>query len=105
MEDIIDSLKSSTEYNQYISVLSEIKRAPELYNRVAEFRKRSMEISIREDVDFIKENENLQSEFADLLINELVIDYMSSEMRYVKKVRKLRDRLLEGANIDISMIE
>ncbi|MCR5586514.1 MAG: YlbF family regulator [Lachnospiraceae bacterium] len=104
MEALIKELKKSPEYNQYISNLNEIKNNPELFNRISDFKTRSLEIQLRDNIDFIAENNRLQDEYVDMLSNEIVTEFLTAERIYVAKVRALRDKLISGAGIELKFI-
>lgn len=104
MDELIKELKKSPEYNQYISNLNEIKNNPELFNRISDFKTRSLEIQLRDNIDFIAENNRLQDEYVDMLSNEIVTEFLTAERIYVAKVRALRDKLISGAGIELKFI-
>ena len=104
MDALIKELKQSPEYSQYISNLNEIKNNPELFNRISDFKTRSLEIQLRDNIDFIAENNRLQDEYVDMLSNEIVTEFLTAERIYVAKVRALRDKLISGAGIELKFI-
>ncbi|MCR5625550.1 MAG: YlbF family regulator [Lachnospiraceae bacterium] len=105
LDELINSIKSGPEYIQYISALSEIKNNPELYNQIKEFRRRNLENSLRDDIDYIKENDKLRDEFSSTLSNALANEFLSAEMKYVRKIRRIRNKLMDSVNLDLGFID
>ena len=66
MEELVKSIKSSQEYNQYQNLLATLKNRPEIYQRIAEFRRRSIALQMSDEGQSIEANNALQKEFADL---------------------------------------
>ena len=71
MDEVVRKIPMTKEYNQYRNLLERLKAQPELYRRVAEFRRRSVAIQMSEGEDAIQQNNNLQNEFRDLQSNGL----------------------------------
>lgn len=102
MEQLIDTVKKSQEYNQYQNLLEDLKKYPQLYQRVGEFRRRSLSFQMTEHANAIEENNALQKEFADLQTTGLANEFMAAEHQYCQMVRKLQEHFLEelGLNLD-----
>lgn len=105
IDDIVQQIKSTKEYNQYQSLLERIKSQPELYRRIGEFRSRSLYVQMKDGEEFIAENNNLQNEFQDLQNNGLANEFLAAEHQYCSMVRQIQNRFLEGVQIDTSFIE
>ena len=71
MDNLISALKGTSEYNQYHNLLEHIKSQPELYNRISEYRRRSLAMQMSDSENFIHENNKLQKEYYDLQNNAL----------------------------------
>ena len=69
MDQLLQQVKSTREFNQYQNLLQRVKAQPDLYRRIGEYRRRSIAAQMRNGEDFIAENNNVQKEFADLQNN------------------------------------
>ena len=105
MEEITRRLPETKEYNQYQDVLNRVKAQPELYNRIAEFRKRSMEVQMSGGGNTIQANNDLQNEFRDLQANGLSSDFFVAEHQYCRMIQKLQRQLLESAQVETDFLD
>lgn len=105
MAEITKKLPETKEYNQYKDVLNRVKAQPDLYRRIGEFRRRSMEIRMTGDANTIQANNNLQNEFRDLQTNGLSNDFFAAEHQYCRMIQKLQSQFLESAQIDTDFLE
>ncbi len=105
LEELIKSIKSSQEYNQYMNLLDDLKKHPDLYNRIAEFRKRSMQLQMTDNVDFLEENNKLQNEFSDLQANGLANEFLTIEHQYCMMIKEIQEKLLDSVDIDTGFLE
>lgn len=105
MEQLINAVKRSQEYNQYQNLLASLKRQPELYQRVAEFRRRSISLQLADNVNMIDANNGLQKEFADLQTNGLASEFMVAEHQYCQLIRELQNLFLENLDLEIDFLE
>ncbi len=105
VQNLIRALNGTTEYNQYHNLLERIKKQPELYERVADFRRRSLWIRTAEDIDRIHEVNNLQNQFKDLQNNGLTNEFMIAESQYCHLVQDIQQKLLEGADIETEFLD
>lgn len=105
MGQLIDAIKQSKEYNQYRNLLASLKKQPELYQRIGEFRRRSISLQLAENVNMIEENNALQKEFADLQINGLASEFMAAEHQYCQMIRELQKYFLEELDLEVDFLE
>ncbi len=105
MEELVKSLKASQEYNQYQNLLEALKSKPEIYQRVAEFRRRSIALQMSDEGQSIEANNALQKEFADLQINGLANEFMAAEHQYCQMIRKLQNYFLEHLDLETDFLE
>ncbi len=104
MEEIAKKLPTTKEYNQYKDMLSRVKEHPDLYYRIGEFRRRSIELQMSGAGNTIQANNELQNEFRDLQNNALSGDFFAAEHQYCRLIRKLQNRFLESAQIDTDFL-
>ncbi len=105
MQKLIDTVKSTREYNQYQTLLEHIKAQPELYNRIREYHRRSIVLQLSDTQDFIQENNSLQKEFYDLQNNGLSNEFFAAEHQYCTMVKNLQKQFLEGIHIETDFLE
>jgi cell fate (sporulation/competence/biofilm development) regulator YlbF (YheA/YmcA/DUF963 family) len=105
MENLIAMIHSSQEYNQYQNLLDTIKSQPEIYQRIAQFRRRSVLIQTQENVDMISENNTLQNEFFDLQQNGLASEFMAAEHQYVQMLREIQTKFLNNLDLEINFLD
>lgn len=105
MDQLLQQIKSTREFNQYQNLLQRVKAQPDLYRRIGEYRRRSIAAQMRNGEEFIAENNNVQKEFADLQNNGLAWEFFASEHQYCSMVRKLNNRFMEGVEIDTSFLD
>lgn len=109
MESLMDQLtmriRMSNEYNQYRNLLQRVKSDENLYARIGDYRRRSLWVQMQDGEGFIHGNSELQKEFMDLQENGLASEFLAAEHQYVAMIRKLQERLLEGAELDTTFLE
>ena len=71
MEQLMEAVKRTQEYNQYQTLLESVKKHPDIYRRIGEFRRGSIVFQMTDHANPIEENNALQKEFADLQTNGL----------------------------------
>lgn len=104
MEQLVEAIRQSQEYNHYQSLLEKVKKHPEIYRRIGEFRRRSILFQVSDHVNAIDENNALQKEFADLQNNGLANEFMAAEHQYCQMIRGLQDYFLDHLNLDIDFL-
>ena len=95
MDEVVRKIPMTKEYNQYRDLLERLKAQPELYRRVAEFRRRSVAIQMSD----------LQNEFRDLQSNGLSSEFFMAEHQYCRMIGNLQKKFLEGAEIETGFLE
>lgn len=105
MTEIAKKLPETKEYNQYKDLLNRVKEQPDLYRRIGEFRRRSVELQMSGDQNLIQANNNLQNEFLDLQNNSLSNEFFAAEHQYCRMIQKLHQQFLASAQIDIDFME
>ena len=105
MEQLVDAIKRSQEYNQYQSLLQNIKNYPDIYRRVGEFRRRSVVFQMTDHGNVIEENNVLQKEFADLQNNGLANEFMAAEHQYCQMIRSLQNYFLDQLDLEVGFLD
>ena len=60
MEQLVDAVKRTQEYNQYQTLLENVRKRPEIYQRIGEFRRRSIAFQMTDHANPIEEYNQLQ---------------------------------------------
>lgn len=105
MEQLVDSLRRTQEYNQYQILLESVKKHPQLYQRIGEFRRRSMVFQMTEHANLIEDNNALQKEFADLENNGLANEFLAAEHQYCTMIRKLQGYFLDNLDLELEFLD
>lgn len=105
MEELTARLRQTNEYNQYANVLGRVKQDQELYERIGDYRRRSLWIQMQEGEAFIQGNNGLQKDFADLQENGLASEFFAAEHQYIAMVKELQEQFLEGSAVETSFLE
>lgn len=105
MDDLLEQIKTTNEYNQYQALLTRIKNKEDLYQRICDYRKKSMYVQMCEGEEFIHRSNELQNEFSDLQSRGLVGEFFAAEHQYIAMIKELQNQFLEGSGIDTSFVE
>lgn len=105
MQSLIDSIKSTKEYNQYHSLLVRVKAQPELYARIGDYHRRSLALQMNGSPNIIQDNNNLQNEYMDLQNNGLSNEFLAAEHQYCTMIRKLQHKFIESVEIETDFLE
>ena len=105
LNTLIDTIKSTKEYNQYQTLLNKVKNEPELYGRISDYRRQSLALQLSDNENFIQENNELQKRFSDLLNIGLSNEYFAAEHQYCMMIREIQERYLEQINIETDFLE
>lgn len=105
LKRLVDTIKSTKEYNQYQTLLNKVKSEPELYNRICDYRRQSLALQLSDNENFIQENNDLQNRFADLLNIGVSNEYFAAEHQYCVMIRKIQEYYLEQIGIETDFLE
>lgn len=101
---LVAAIQASEEYVDYHEKLSALKQDEKLYARVNEFRRKNMILHMNEDDNFHGNFADLQMEFADILSNVQVRNFLSADRKLGKLMRKTSNKVLEAGNMDIDFL-
>lgn len=99
------ALRHSNEYNQYIRTRERLCKEEALYQRTKEFSRRNLQIQCYADYNTLEDVSNLRREFADILSNQMVIDFLVAEQRVARMMRRVEEQLFENIDLDTEVIE
>lgn len=88
--DFVRAVKESAEYQEYEMQLAKIKRQPELYEKVNEFRQKNYVIQNMESSDDIMDRmEELEQEYEQLRDIPLVEDFLEAETSFCRMMQEI----------------
>jgi cell fate (sporulation/competence/biofilm development) regulator YlbF (YheA/YmcA/DUF963 family) len=105
MEQLVEAVKRTQEYNQYQTMLENVKRYPDLYRRIGEFRRRSLTVQMTDCANPIEQNNALQNEFSDLQKNGLANEFMVAEHQYCMMLRELQGYFLDSTGLELGFLD
>lgn len=99
-------IKNSEEYRHYMETNQQLKKNPELYERLNEFRRRNYDLQFSEgDSNLYDEVFNLVKEYDTILQESLVNDFILAEQRFCSMMQELYSALSEGLELDYEYLE
>ena len=99
-------LKRTESYQNYCRDLAKLKERPDLYSQLNVFRRRNLQLQILSDTeDYDDKTEELQKEYKNILMESVVMDFLTSEQAVCKLLRKVYDVLYKEIDLDISYMD
>lgn len=105
LNELINAIKNTEEYKQYHNELERIKMDCHLYQRVCEYRKRCIALHISCEQNSFEEVTAIRSEFDDVLKNKNAMNFMVTEQKLLKMVKKINGQVLEAAGLDVEFLQ
>lgn len=103
---LIRAIKQSNVYNQYRRLQLKILKDDGLYQRVNEFRKACFIIQNKTDEPSDAEQlEALSIEYADVLQNSDVREFLTAEQGMAQMMSQMTDRIYDSLDVDVSFLE
>lgn len=88
--DFVKAVKQSVEYQEYEMQVAKIKRQPELYVKVNEFRQKNFVIQNTEKSDDIMDRiDELEQEYEELREIPLVEDFLEAETSFCRMMQEI----------------
>ncbi|MDY3918814.1 MAG: YlbF family regulator [Candidatus Limivivens sp.] len=101
-EALVEAIRNSETCHSYMEARDAINADPELRRTVNEFRKRTYEIQNSEDPDNIYEKlEKLEQDFYVVRKNELMNQYLQTELAMCRILQSINQRLVGSVDFDI----
>ena len=105
MEPLMEAVKRTQEYNQYQTLLESVKKHPDIYRRIGEFRRGSIVFQMTDHANPIEENNTLQKEFADLQTNGLANEFLAAEHQYCMMIKKMQEYFLDHLDLELEFLD
>lgn len=95
-ESVINALKNTEEYKNYVSAFAEISKNPDLYARVNELREKNYQFHINNSEDLVDQVDALTNEYDDVINNESVSSFLSAEASFCRLIKEFNISVVEG---------
>ena len=104
-DELAELLCQTDGYRRYKKHLAALKEEPEVYQQLNEFRLKNMELQLDKDEHYYEKAEELYSQYKNILMESVVMDFLTSEQRICKLMRKVYDRIALTVDLDISYMD
>lgn len=104
MEELKKAIRRSNEYTRYQILWEEISKNQALRGRVNDFRRERFLLNMNSGEDVINKMEGISRNFADILEQPLVKDFLAAEQKMAKKVRYIENSVLEAVNLNVEFM-
>lgn len=100
--NLVEALKESEEYRNYLEMLGRLQQDPEKKKQVDEFRKRNYLLQNSRDpqIDLFMEIDHLQKESAPLRAQPDVSEFLAAEIALCRMVQHINYRLMQEIDFD-----
>lgn len=105
IDALIEAIHESDEYRDYHAQLYELEQNPELYARVNAYRRKNLMVQMNSENNLHGNFADLQMEFADVLANLQVRNFLSAERKFGKILRGASNKVMESADMDIDFLD
>lgn len=102
LDNLIEAMLESSEYNNFQTNLDRIRRYPEIKQRVDEFRMRNFELQ-QSDIDpgqLMAETDRFQWDYDKLRSDPMVHDFLASELAFCRMMQLIFDRIMDNVDFD-----
>ncbi len=105
-EELNKALLDSQEYRQYVQALDTVKKQPELYQAMNDFRRRNRHIQMyASEETLFEENNQLVFEFDAILKNDAVETFLAAEKRFCRMMQTMYGLLSKDMEFDDEYLE
>lgn len=106
VKELTNAIVESKEYKDYIRNLEIIKKDPELYARVCEFRRRNFELQNTEvDENIYDGVMQFQNENSSIRKIDSVNDFLKSELCICRMLRDVNRSIMNEIDLDIEFLQ
>lgn len=103
--ELVQAILKSDEYKDFLHYLDEIKKQPELYERVCDYRKRNFELQNMDVNDnMFDEVMHFQMENAAVRKNALVNDFLKAELSVCRMLQDITRRISDSVELDTDFL-
>ena len=106
VKELTNAIVESKEYKDYIRNLEIMKKDPELYARVCEFRRRNFELQNTEvDENIYDGVMQFQNENSSIRKIDSVNDFLKSELCICRMLREVNRSIMNEIDLDIEFLQ
>lgn len=113
MEEILEEteiltkiLKETESYQRYKKNLAALKEQPEVYQKLNIFRRENIALQLMDHAEeYYEKTEELQMQYKDILMESVVMDFLTAEQAVCKMIRKVYDKISVEMQLDISYMD
>ncbi|MDR2888688.1 MAG: YlbF family regulator [Lachnospiraceae bacterium] len=88
--ELIEKVKASSTYNEYVKHLYRIKGEQELYGKVNEYRRKNYILQTEEPAEGLMEKiDRLEEEYEPIIDNPLVRDFLRAELAFCRMMQEI----------------
>lgn len=104
-KELSDAILESEEYREYQYYLGEIRKQPELYGRVCDFRRRNFELQNTDVNDnMYDEVMRFQMENAAIRKDALVNDFLKAELSVCRMLQDINRSVIDRVELDVDFL-
>lgn len=105
-QELLNLILDSEAYLSYKTKREELKKSEDLYEKMNEFRRKSLALQLLgEEGDNFENLQELYNEYSETLMEPHVSNFMMEEESICKLLRKVQDRISHGVDLDISYMK
>ncbi len=103
--ELTQAIVDSEEYKNYLYYLGEIKKQPELYEKVCDYRRRNFELQNMDVSDnMFDEVMRFQMENAVIRKNELVNEFLKAELSVCRMLQGITRTIADSVDLDTDFL-
>lgn len=103
--ELAQAVADSEEYKSYLHYLEEIKKHPELYEKVCDYRRRNFELQNMDVADnMFDEVMRFQMENAGIRKNELVNEFLKAELSVCRMLQGITRVIADSVELDTDFL-
>ncbi len=102
LESLTGLMKDQECYVKYQELLNKIKKDPELYEKLNEFRKKNIELHYHRQT--LKDEARLERQFHDFMEDELIHDFLYWEQQTLKMLRMIYKEIGGALTLDYGFL-
>lgn len=103
--ELTQAIVDSEEYKNYLYYLGEIKKQPELYEKVCDYRRRNFELQ-NMDVSYNMFDEVMRFQMENAVIrkNELVNEFLKAELSVCRMLQGITRTIADSVDLDTDFL-
>lgn len=102
--DFADKIMTSDTYREYLYQREKIKKQPELYEKVNEFRKRNFDLQNETDSeDLLDRMEAFEREYEKFREDPLVDDFLRAELAFCRMMQEVYVLLADEVDFEVEL--